>query len=303
MVPLDGSPLAEYALHPAIRLARPAVEEKGRGELVLLHVPVHGEAMVPLAAGGNMYWAEAPDAVERRRKAYRQAEGYIRTIRVSHESPRLAVVSKVIEGDVAGVILDTAEAEEIDLIVMGTHGRSGVSRWIMGSVTERVLHGAPCPVLAVRSDEPLQHMLITLDGSPLAERVLPPALAVAEKLGCHVTLLRVEQPPDYSPTFVHQLESVEAGLGEQYLMDIAAQPGEYLEQLISRFRPRNLSIQGVVTHGPVAQSILEFVEYHDVDLIAMSTHGRSGLQRWVYGSITEKVLRNAPCAMLVVRPW
>ncbi len=302
LVPLDGSPLAEYALQPAIRLARPTVDEDGSGRLVLLHVPVYEETMVPLAASGNMYWSEAPDAAERQRTVRRQAEGYLHTLRMTHEQPRLTVTTRVMEGDVAGVIVDTVAEGDVDLIVMGTHGRSGLSRWVMGSVAERVLHSAPCPVLTVRSETPIRHMLITLDGSPLAEKILEPALAVASKLGCEVTFLRVEQPPDYSPEFVSDLEKVEHGLGEHYLLDITSQPQEYLEGIIRRFQRRGLRLNGVVSYGPVAQAILDYVEYHDVDLIAMSTHGRTGPQRWVYGSVTEKILRRSPCAMLIVRP-
>lgn len=302
LVPLDGSPLAEHALQPAIRLARPAADELGSGRIILLQVPVYEEAMIPLAAGGNMYWSEAPDAAERQHTARRQAESYLHTFRVTHERPRLTITTKVTEGDVAGVIVDTAAEGNVDLIVMGTHGRSGLSRWVMGSVAERVLHSAPCPVLTIRSDTPIRHMLITLDGSPLAEKILEPALMVAEKLGCEVTLLRVEQPPDYSPKFVRELEKVEQGLGENYVMDVSAQTQNYLESLLGRFRRRGLPLKGVVSYGPVAQAILDYAEYHDVDLIAMSTHGRTGLQRWVYGSVTEKVLRSSPCAMLIVRP-
>lgn len=86
-------------------------------------------------------------------------------------------------------------------------------------------------------------------------------------------------------------------------MDISAQPHDYLEQLIRRFRPRGLRIKGVVANGLVAQAILDYAAYQDVDLIAMCTHGRTGLQRLVYGSVTEKTLHDSQCAMLVVRPW
>jgi nucleotide-binding universal stress UspA family protein len=146
-------------------------------------------------------------------------------------------------------------------------------------------------------------MLITLDGSPLAERVLEPALAAAESFNCEVTLLHVEQAVNYSPEFVTQLDHVEAGLGTQYLQDISNQPNVYLERLINQLRPRHLSLKGAITSGPVVQAILEFTEEHDVDLIAMSTHGRTGMRRWVYGSVAEKTLRGSQCAMLIVRPW
>jgi nucleotide-binding universal stress UspA family protein len=309
LVPLDGSSLAEQAVRPAIELARPKADQNGRpaswrGHVTLLCVPVYDQAVVPTLDVGGPYWAETGNrSTEKHRYASRQAEEYLQSIRLCHESPRLAVSTKVIDGDVAGVIVDTAEDLGTELIVMATHGRSGLSRWMLGSVTERVLHSAPCPVLAIRSDRPIRHMLITLDGSPLAERVLEPALAAAESFNCEVTLLHVEQAVNYSPEFVTQLEHVEAGLGTQYLQDISNQPNVYLERLINQLRPRHLSLKGAITSGPVVQAILEFTEEHDVDLIAMSTHGRTGMRRWVYGSVAEKTLRGSQCAMLIVRPW
>jgi nucleotide-binding universal stress UspA family protein len=304
LVPLDGSSLAEQALRPAIELARPFAVQSGQGHLLLLHVPVYDQTAIPLPAGSGLYWTDGDNSsMEKQRDARRRATEYLQTLRICHESPRLAVSTKVVDGDVAGIIVDMAEDHDIDLIVMATHGRSGLSRWMLGSVTERVLHSAPCPVLTVRSDVPIRHMLITLDGSPLSEKVLEPALAAAEKFNCEITLLHVEQPADYSPDFVTQLESVEPGLGEQYLQDISNQPDVYLDRLLNQLRPRDLPLKGAITGGPVVQTILEYAERQDVDLIAMSTHGRTGLQRWVYGSVTEKVLRHSPCAMLIVRPW
>jgi nucleotide-binding universal stress UspA family protein len=304
LVPLDGSSLAEQAVRPAIDLARPFADQSGRGHLILLRVPVYDQEADPLLERGGISWVTAGNrTLEKERDVRRQVEAYLHTIRDCHDCARLAVSVKVIDGDVAGVIVDTAEDHDIDLIVMATHGRSGLSRWMLGSVTERVLHSAPCPVLTVQSDAPIRHVLITLDGSPLAEKVLGPALAAAEKFKCRVTLLHVEQPIDFSPDFATQLEQAEPGLGEQYLQDLYNQPNVYLERLIHQFRPRGLPIKGAISSCPVVQAILEYAEYHDVDLIAMCTHGRTGLQRWIYGSVTEKTLRSSRCAMLIVRPW
>jgi nucleotide-binding universal stress UspA family protein len=250
-----------------------------------------------------MYWSETPNLVEYERAAHRRAEEYLRSIHDLHASPRLAISTKVGGDDVASTIVDTAEAQEVELIVMSTRGRAALSRWMLGSVTERVLHSAPCPVLTLRANTPLRHMLITVDGSPLAERVLEPALTTAERLHCDVTLFYVEQPLDYSPSYVNELEHAEAGLGEQYLLDLSNRAHLYLEQLTIRLKPYGLPIKSVLTSGPVANNILDYAENHEVDVIAMCTHGRTGLQRWVYGSVTEKVLRYSRCAMLIVRPW
>ena len=97
----------------------------------------------------------------------------------------------ITDGDEASTILETASAENVDLIVMTTHGRTGLTRWVLGSVTERVLHDAPCPVLVMRTSTPLQKVLITLDGSVIAEYALEPGLAVARALDAQVRLLAV----------------------------------------------------------------------------------------------------------------
>ena len=216
----------------------------------------------------------------------------------------LALRTKVKDGDAAGVIIDTAVAENVDLIVMSTHGRSGLSRWVLGSVTEKVLRQAPCPVLVIRDTKPFSHVLITVDGSPLSEYALAPGFEVARRLGSSVTLFSVEQAEELDPRFIAELERTEKGLGQLASDDFYRRTETYLENLADRYEPQlDQEIQTAPrSTAPVAQSILDFIEANDIDLVVMSTHGRSGLKRWVYGSVTEKVLHGAHCAKLVVRP-
>jgi nucleotide-binding universal stress UspA family protein len=172
---------------------------------------------------------------------------------------------------------------------------------MLGSVTERVLRQAPCPVLVVRETKPFQHVLITLDGSELSEQALEPGLEVARCFGSRVTLFQVEPSVEIAPQFVAELESVEGGLSDKARDDFYLET--YLQRVSQRFQPTmDQEIEFASARGPVAPAILDFIESHDVDLLAMTTHGRSGLKRWVYGSVTEKVLRVADCGLLVVRP-
>jgi nucleotide-binding universal stress UspA family protein len=181
LVPLDGSELAERALGPAMAIAR-----HGLGQITLVRVPVTEARMVPALTGYDLPWSEPADSDH-----IHQAAAYLSALATSHAQTGLVVHARVPDGDVPGVIVDTALEDEVDLIVMSSHGYSGITRWMLGSVTEKVLRGAPCPVLAVRAAEPIRKILVTLDGSDLSEQALEPALSLAASLKAEVTLLRV----------------------------------------------------------------------------------------------------------------
>jgi nucleotide-binding universal stress UspA family protein len=270
VVPLDGSALAECALEPAISLA-----QQDKGELVLVSIPAFEKILLPSSTGNGFAWPEQLLELARN-----QTDSYLSEVGHRLASPDLRLRTETREGDVGSAIVDLAAAENAGLIVMSTHGYSGLTRWVLGSVTEKVLRAAPCPVLVVRSAAPLSRILVTLDGSSLAETALAPAIEVARRLDAQITLLRVVDFDDAS----------------------YEEAKEYLHQAAELFGQQAAIGPAVVMFGPAAQSILEVIQTHHIDLVAMATHGRSGLRRWVYGSVTEKVLRSARRAMLIVRP-
>jgi nucleotide-binding universal stress UspA family protein len=288
LVPLDGSPLAERALTPALALA-----QQGHGEVILLSVPYAKQIVVE---DWDNYGFD--QSLEQSQKELTE---YLEGLKARKAYPDLTLRTVVEAGDEAGMILDMAMDEEVDLIVMATHGRSGISRWMLGSVTEKVLRHAPCPVLVVREDKPLSHILITLDGSALSECALGPGMEVASRLGGHVTLLSVESSRDIEPAFTAQLDKMEAGLGARTIEDFYHRTESYLQRVA---REIHTDLEQVIhiapKTGPIAHAILDFIETDDVDLVVMATHGRTGLRRWVYGSVTEKVMRQAKCALLIV---
>lgn len=292
LVPLDGSELAEGSLDPAFGVVR-----RPGGKVILLHVPVFRPVMVPGTAGYGLVLPEQAFDLKNRDEIVH----YLQEIKGARQEPDISIRIEVIEGDVAGNIVDLAVEEGADLIVMTTHGYSGFTRWMLGSITERVLRHAPCPVLVVRCADPLSHVLITLDGSRLAEQALEPGLEVARQLGCQVTLLRVDDGSGLGPVEKGMLDVAHHGLSQQ----VDPETGDavhYLENVAGRYRSPGLEINTAVVTGTPAQSILEYVEANQVDLIVMATHGRTGIRRWVYGSVTEKCLHNSACAMLIVRP-
>jgi nucleotide-binding universal stress UspA family protein len=291
LVPLDGSELAEYALKQALNLAHMI-----SGEVILVH------AIPPKNTQPHQYeqvWHR--QSLEQARPA---ALRYLQAVRASYQTPDIALRPQVIEEDEASAIVDTAEAEAADLIVMSSHGRSGITRWALGSVTEKVLHGASCPVMIIRSAEPIYKILITLDGSELAERALAPGLEVARCLGARVMLLHV------NPLLpIRQLETAQfdwivgTGPEAQQLAKIQDRSAAYLERIAHSYQPyAGREIETTVEIGLAANTILKFTASHQFDLIAMSTHGRTGLNRWLYGSVTTKVLHGSHCSMLIVRP-
>ncbi len=292
IVPVDGSALSERALAPAL-----AIAAQDGAQVVLVRTPVVEVAMVPTVEFFGNYSVRGLDqAVE---KARQEAQAYLDILRHANERPNLSVTAAVMEGDPAEAILQTAAEQQADLVVMSTHGYSGVTRWIMGSVTERVLANAPCPVLVIRSELPLKKMLIPLDGSALSERALTPALDLASAFQAEVTVLRVVK--ELPGPHLQELEGVEHGLGLRVQDELTDEAGHYLAELAQRHA--GFSLQSAVRSGPAPSAILNYVEAHGIDVVAMATHGRTGARRWVYGSVTEKVLRQSHAfAMLVVRP-
>jgi len=294
LVPVDGSELAEQAMEPALALAANAC-----GQIFLLRIPILSTALTAVHAE---FGAALP--IEASLKEVRDdAQAYLDGLIERYQRPNVTLTLLVAEGDVAGTIVDTAVAHNVDLIVMSTHGYSGATRWLLGSIAEKVLRSAPRPVFIVRSTALIRKLLITLDGSELAERALQPGLAMAESLGAAICLLRVEPEAMINPLEFAALEQAASGLGQQLQESAMANAQNYLDTIAAKLNKSDVTVETAVLQGPAARNILDFSENEGVDLVVMATHGRTGLRRWVYGSVTERVLHglHCDCAMLVVR--
>jgi nucleotide-binding universal stress UspA family protein len=313
LVPLDGSVLAEHALPPALSL----VDRKG-GEVLLLRVAVaENTVLVEAAGGGNAHGVAWP--AQSLEAVVQEARNYLSTLQIAYGSPGQIVRMKVLteerqSQDIAALIVEVARDEGSDLIVMSSHGRTGFTRWVLGSVAERVLSAAPCPVLVRRSPAPVRRVLIPLDGSPLSECAVQPGLEVAAGLGAQVTLLRaITEAGSLGGNAEHQfyrqsvirrlLVAAPSSQPVHHVLDqLSAEADFYLRRVAAVHQRPGQTIHTAVEAGPAAESILRFAEQHAVDLIAMATHGRTGLQRWVYGSVTDRVVHGGQRSMLVVRP-
>jgi nucleotide-binding universal stress UspA family protein len=289
LVPLDGSTEAERALHPALKLAR-AVE----GEVILLrNMKTVYMTMPAMAAEYDWSWPEYS-----REQSRTEVHEYLDKLVEMYAPPGVTVRTATVDGDTASLIVDTAVSEEVDLIIMSAQGWSSAKVRELGSITERVLYGAPCPVFMVRVT-PIKRVAVTLDGSILAEQSIQPAYNLARGLGAELTLLRVNEPlskayPDLDADKERELSDWNRMGAQAYLENIVRDLDEDVEMFV---------VQGTSTGSASAvKSILDFTKLHVIDLLVMSTHGRSGLRRWLYGSVTAKVLRESHASMLIIRP-
>lgn len=316
LVPLDGSKRAEHAIPVAIRLAR-AVE----GSIVFAHV------IFPPSEIGD-YGAEEegmevpPTGYE---KHLARAEQYLQHIidTHAHELAGVQVEQEVDTGATATTIFSLARMEQIDLIIMCSHGAHNLFHWVFRSIAREAIHHSPVPILVLKESEgqalgtrrsrPLR-MLVPLDGSSLAEEALMPAIRLVEALSApgraEVHLMRVVDLPSIegkSLVRAYALKNVQ----EQAIHEAE----EYLQAMQRRLletMPIESHLQitwSITISNHVARTVAGMVEpieneepENRFDLVAMATHGRSGFQLLRLGSVTEHVLGVTDLPLLIVRP-
>ena len=217
------------------------------------------------------------------------------------------VTCVVEQGQAEEVIIEKAAGDKETLIGMATRGRSGIHRWLMGSVAEKVLRGATNPLLLVRGDEEgksdgeatLKSIVVPLDGSKLAETVLPRAVDLAKKLGLEIVLTRAYQIP------LSAYGGADAAFipnNEGLLTLVRQEAGAYLETKVNELHQNGIEkVSSILLVGSGADEIIDLARSTPNNLIAMCTHGRSGVKRWALGSVTEKVVRHSGDPVLVVR--
>ncbi len=288
VVTLDGSRLAEAVLPHAANLAHAVCSE----EVVLLRV---------VEGGGDSELRRADAYLQHLAARLANARIDDRTIKTC-QVPRIEwAVVRASPGKAASSILQFGEDNRADLIMLSTHGRSGIDRWLMGSVAEKVLRGADIPVVLVRADpggpRPVAvtlRILVPLDGSEAAERVLSYVHVFGRTPAHEVTLLYVE-PTTHDRTSPNGAQSpflnpARRGEVETYLSSIAAELAN--SGLKARWKIRT---------GHPGEEIADEVKNQSMDLVVMSSHGRTGLAEWAFGSIADQVLRTSTAPVLLVR--
>ena len=299
LVPLDGSELAEKALEPANQIAMAMAQYGNEPRPVRLTLLRVLSPMALLAADPYLY-------DEMMRMSSDEAQAYLNQVASTMTANGVVIETKIVNGSSAEAIVQYAEGAGVDLIVMSSHGRTGSRRWVYGSVAEKVMHHAPCATAIIRAHVEVsmfenRKILVPLDRSELAERAMGPALSLARAVNSNVYLLRVVAAGEPMAESMRPTgEQVEAALTATDLEEKGVAEA-YLQSVFSRFENTRLFFDVQTTSGDVADTIVTYADDNHVDLIVISSHGRSGLGRWLHGSVAEKVLRGATCATLIVR--
>jgi len=294
LVPLDGSACGEQALPLACSIAR-----RSGAQLHLAHVHVPSK---PLGVDAMPALDGTIDAANRVREEVYLAS-IVRRLQTNYQ---ITAIARLLDGPVADALQRYTVASGIDLIVMSTHGRGGLSRFWLGSVTDRLVRWGPAPMLLVRPHEPaplvaqeqvFQHMLVPLDGSALAEQVLADAVALGTSTQTAYTLLHaIELVAGERGTEIYAV-----GLDEPALAHVRTRTERYLERVAARLRAEGLRVQTAVVVGRAAPAILEYAHAQAVDLIALTAHGHSGIANML-GGVADKVIRTASVPVLLYRP-
>ena len=322
LVPLDGSPFSEAILGPVIQLS-----EAVGAEVYLLSVVgeprtssdwINALAMAEETTSGFGVMAVPPPQSGRYsesgadtgpkeqtlEQALQTAVEYLGQVAKRFSQGR--ATPKAVPGeDPVKAIMDFSSEQEVDLIAMSTHGRSGLGRWVFGSTADKLIHSTSIPLLLVRprdggdvpSDgKPIRTLVVPLDGSELAEAALAYGENLARQMGLNISLIRVFPTPtlayagtegfSYDPGIFTELENAAV---------------DYLKEKQADLEQKGFSVESTVESGPQADSIIDFAEAQPGSLIVMSTHGRSGVGRWLLGSVADRVLRASETPILLIR--
>jgi nucleotide-binding universal stress UspA family protein len=289
LVPLDGSTFGEAALPTAIELARLAGAR--------LHI-AHVRSEWPLM------WGEVPANVAA--PAWSGEDEYMRKVTAQvHEGFGHELVSAILEPPEVDALVNYITTRHIGLVVMTTHGRSGLSRAWLGSVATELLRHLRVPMLLIRPPESgrpepvtLRRILVPLDGSPRSQRILSAATELGRLAGARYTLVTVVRPSYVLGSYVPEGARVDAvGLARD-----RERADHYLAETADLLRQEGHDVETAVLVGVQAShAILQYADEIDADVIAMATHGYGALGRLAFGSVADKVVRGGQRPVLTLR--
>ncbi|WP_132061180.1 universal stress protein [Halorussus amylolyticus] len=281
LVPTDGSTDAETATKTALGLAQ------------RFDASLHAINVVELDKFPANVGSEAAEELTQ------HGEEILATLRNQATDVGISATTHVIEiaDSIHQAIIDYAEDHDVDLIVMGTQGRTGLNRLVLGSVAERTLRTSPVPLLTVHGDTTLdpnfEAVLVPTDGSDAANVAADHGITLAEATDAAMHVVHVVD-----------LTAASGEFGSAEVLDALEKAGQQaVDDVIDRADEAELrSVEASIVGGSPAQGILDYAEERDIDLIVMGTHGRTGLERYLLGSVTEKIVRVADVPVLTVSP-
>ena len=288
LVPLDGSEAAEAVLPYVERIATAA------NAAVLLLAAVDRPRDWGTYTAGDL------------KGERHEAESYLREVQARLTSATDNDVEvEVVTSPPAEAILAAADKAHPDLIAMTTHGRSGVSRWVLGSVATKVLHATHTPMLAVRppsegkqGESPdLARVLVPHDGSELSASALPFAVDLAKPLGASIVLFHSVVEPILAYPAAETMAP-----DPRVFEELKSRARDFLTSAANDLADEGVKADTVVSVGNATDGIVWAADRENAGLIVMSTHGRSGVGRWVMGSVTDAVVRRTSLPVVIVRP-
>lgn len=292
LFPTDFSDCAEYAFNYAIDLAK-----RFQADLHILH------AIVNHSYAGYF----SPDQESLYKGLRKNAEHLMNDLLEKHPVDSIKIEKLYFPAiSASSMILDYSDQYQSDLIVMGTHGRQGLSHWMLGSVAENVIRTANCPVLTVgkvdeeknKETEKIKSILVPIDFSEHSKKALAYATELAVAYQAKLQLLHIIDTPIY-PTFyvVDQLATTSIAT------NIKSRVLENMSNLLKSLGDYKVVSEVHAMEGRAAHDIATFAVENNSDLIVIATHGLTGMERFLLGSVTEKVVRIAKKPVFTVKPY
>jgi nucleotide-binding universal stress UspA family protein len=284
LVPLDGSDLAEKALPYTKTIAK-----LKNSEVILFAVSITN-------AGG---------------RRDRLLKSYLDVNAKGLESHGIKVSTVVTYGDTAEEIIEYADKNKVELIIISTHGYSGIKRWMLGSVTQKVLYGTCTPVLLIKSKSPeiseveFKKILLPLDGSPFSEVAFPFVKELVKETKTEIILLEVSELPIVPSYGSRPINPTWEKYQDTMWLELQKQATEYLGKIKSDLSEKGFKVKSQVIKGQpgeISQNIMQVAKEEKADLVIITTHGRTGVSRWVYGSVTNRIVEEASQPVLLIRP-
>jgi len=294
LVPLDGSLLAECVLPHVVALAR-AFDAK----VILLRVLEKNKANGTAQMFDLLNWQLKKTG----------AKLYLEKISARLQKSGLRIENAVLEGLVAESITEYALSQGVKLIILSSHGRSGLSQWGISSVTQKIIFGAPTSVLIIRAQQPAasesierqySRMMVPLDGSRRAENVLPMVTLLARFHQSRISIVHVVKTPEMPRQMPLAHEDVE--LSEQVVARNREEAIRYLDQVRLHSPLEGIDVQThLLTSDNAAAALHELAEKEGIDMVALSAHGYSGNNQWPYGSMVNNFILYSKVPVLIVQ--
>ncbi len=283
----DFSPCAQRALNHAMFLA-----ESFQSELHMLHViQTHRHDMVePMAQVAN--------AEEIYNQLKNNAAGRLQDM-IDGKANGIPVHYEVLCGiSIVELIIEYISINDIDVVIIGTHGRQGINRFIMGSVAEKIVRLAPCSVLTVRCEEvsELRRIVVPIDFSVFSHKALRVAVEAAWKYNSELHILHIIERHSFPSIYNEGVRR-----GKDWLHDVKARIQEEVEELLKKLGAEGVKTSLHISEGHPSREIITYAQENNADLIIVATHGLRGINYLLMGSVSEKVVRHSQCPVLTVK--